>query len=181
MVSLINLTWLLDVWTTPSDLFTDFVYMGYYIAWLFAVSLVPHVRGHGNLEPSDRWLLAAGAILLSAFLFSYSILVPSRVAPEIYDIWVPSLLLFTCVDFILTLLLLRLMTTTGSMRWKILYGALAVNHFAAMMLDGVEALDYAGIYVVINIAASYLPWSIPFLIIVTAARLRNFRLPGSLT
>lgn len=175
--SLTNLLWTLDLWTTSSNLFTDSLYVGFYISWLFALSMAPYLRGGRTLEPTDRWLLGAGVIVLAFFLFSYFIIVPSRIIPDYYSNWAPSLLLYTFLDLVLTLLLVRLVFKSKSLRWKLLYGIFAISSFSMMALDLLETLDYAGLYQIDNIAASYLPWSLPFLGIVAAARVRNFQFP----
>ena len=141
------------------------------------MSLASHDLHHQEIERSDRWLLGAAFVVLSLFLFFYFILVPSRYTPENYATWVPSLLLFSFLDIILSLLLVLLLLKAQTHRWKVLYGILAINTFAFATLDLLEAVDYAVRFQWADNVSSDVIWSIPLWITVVGAQARYFKFP----
>lgn len=179
LASLINLGWFVDLWTWTAsvDMVIDAMYLSFYISWLCALSFAPQTRDDQSGERSDRWLFGAGAIVLAFCLFFYFIVIPSRITPEIYETWIPSLLFYTCMDFVLTILLIRLVIKTKSYRWKVLYGILAINTFTFALLDTLEAMNYSEQYQWTEAVSSDVLWSIPFLITAVFARVRNFKFP----
>ena len=178
--SLINLLGYAQYWTWTAsiDIAIDFIYLGFYICWFFALSFTPHSRNHQRFERSERWLLGAGATVLALCLFFYFILVPSRITPEAYASWIPSLLFYTFMDCVLTLLLVRLVFTAKTFRWKVLYGILAISTFAYALLDLLEAMSYSDHYPWAEVASSDILWSLPYLLIAVFARTRNFNFPA---
>jgi hypothetical protein len=177
IVSLLNLLWITDVWPVSFDVTTDSLFLLYYIFWFLALSLMPHDLQQKRVSRSDRWLTTAGIIVLSLYMFFYFILVPSRYTPEDYATWVPSLVLFCFLDFILAILLTRRSLKARAQRWKALYGALAVTVIAFALLDLIEALQYLDTSKWTESNAADIIWSIPYLIIVIIGRARYFKYP----
>lgn len=113
-------------------------------------------------------------VLLAFGLFFYFLLIPSRLNPEVYDSWVPSLLFFTGLDFVLALMFMRLTISAKTQRWKVLYSLLAAANFLFAILDLLEGMDYSWVYDWARSAASDTIWSVPFLLMVIVARARHF-------
>ena len=177
IVSLLNLLWVTDVWPVSFDVTTDSLFLLYYIFWLLALSLMPHDRQQEGLSRSDRWLTTAGVIVLSLYMFFYFILVPSRYTPEDYATWVPSLVLYCLLDFILAILLTRRSLKARTQRWKVLYGALAGTAIVFALLDLAEALHLMKPINWNQSNAVDVIWSIPYLIIAFVGRARYFKFP----
>ena len=184
VVSLINWLymvdwfWLADLWSATLDVTTDFILLGYYLCWLNALTYTPHSPGTKSLERTDRRIMGAGAMVTAFCLFSYFILVPSRISPELFDTWVPSLLFFAGLDLILALLLVFLVVNATNARWRTLYLLLMIICFTFMVLDLLEAMDYTERFQWADSAASDLLWSVPYLLVIVFARARNFSFPG---
>ena len=177
IVSLLNLIWVTDVWPVSFDVTTDSLFLLYYIFWFLALSLMPHDRQQKKLSRSDRWLTTAGIIVLSLYLFFYFILVPSRYTPDNYDTWVPSLVLFCILDFVLAVLLTHRALKAQTQRWKVVYGGLACTVIIFASLDLVEALHLLEPSNWAYSNAVEIIWSIPYLIIAFVGRTRYFRYP----
>lgn len=185
VVSLINLLriigqgksglWLSGAWAEPVDETIDGIYLGFYVCWFMALSLEPHSRHPHEFERSDRWLLGAGAITLSFFLYFYFFLVPGWYTPAKYATWAPSLLFFCFLDVVLTLFLARLMLKVWSYRWKVLYGILAINAFAFVLVDLLEAMSASGRGQWALPYWSDILWTVPFCASVLVARVRYFK------
>ena len=175
VVTPINIT---GVWDITFAVTADSMFLIYYICWLFALSFLPHKRHQKAFESTDRWLLVVGTIVLSLFMFFYFILVPSWFSPEDYASWVPSLLFFTFLDFLLTILLIGYALKTQNHRWKVSYGALAGVTGSFALLDLYETIRYSSnpFHWGENDAVDIL-WSIPFLLIAVVARARHFKYP----
>ena len=177
VVSLINLLWLTEVWPVTFDVMTDSIFLGYYMCWLLGLGFLPHNPTASEVINWDRWLLIAGAVVLSLFLFSYFILVPSRYLPESYSTWVPSLLFFGFLDLGLALILIAMALVVKDHRWRVLYGLLAGLTITFSMLDVVEALVHKEQMSWLSSNWSDIIWSAPYLVIAVVARARHFRFP----
>ena len=160
VVSLVNLLWYAGIWTASIEVLINSVFLGFYICWLIALSIAPHHQSHPEVRRYDRWLTGTGVVVLSLFLFFYFILVPSRYVPESFTAWIPSLLFFAFLDGILTFMLVRLLLRAQTRRWKVLYGALAVNTLAFTLIDLLEALSHTGQYHGVMDISSDIIWSI---------------------
>ena len=179
VVSLVNLLKTTGVWDVTFEVTADSIYLAYYICWLFALSFLPHKKHQEAFESTDRWLLVVGAIVLSLFMFFYFILVPSRFSPEDYATWVPSLLFFTFLDGLLTILLIGYALKAQNQRWKVSYGILAGITFTFALLDLLEANHYSNQLYWLENNSAELIWGIPYLIIAVVARARYFKYPKS--
>ncbi len=155
----------------------DYLYLGYFICWLFALGTRPH-DGPGPIEQQRyRWLQMSGSIGLALCMFLYFILIPSRLSPQSYDTWVPSFLFYTGLDLFLSLVLLSMLLNTGSLRWKMIYGALMAS---MVLLTGVDWLSALDEHIRRHWANHYLItacWASPFFFLVLAARLRTYDFP----
>lgn len=181
LVSVINLTLSITNWSmSPSiGLVIEFLYFGFYISWVWALSFAPRLRDFHSSDISNRWLFKAGATVLVFCLFLYFILLPNRIAPELYNTWIPSFNFYVFMDIILTLTLVYLVFKAPSYRWRVLYGILMINTLAFVMLDILETAGYAKNYQWPEVLSTDLVWNIPFLVIVVCARARNFKFPES--
>ncbi len=176
--SVINTLLSLELWHASVEIVTDAMYLVFYMGWFVALSFTPHAQGQ-SMARSDRWLLGAGMVVLALCLFFYFILIPSRITPEVYDTWVPSLLFFSGLDCVLILLLIRLMRNARTPRWSVLYRLLLVVSPLFAALDLLEALNYSERFQWGGTASSEIFWSLPFLVMAVFARARNFEFPGS--
>jgi signal transduction histidine kinase/CheY-like chemotaxis protein len=180
LASMINLLWAWELWNSNTDILTDSVYLLYYMGWFVAISFLPHIRKSHNQDLSDRWLLGAGAVVLVMCMFFYFILIPSRVLPDAYDSWVPSLLFYTALDCVLIVVLVQLIRSTKNQRWRMLYGIFAIVTLAFALLDLLEAIGYAKQFNWGGNSASDIIWSLPLLgmVILARARYLDFPLPA---
>ncbi|MGD9264247.1 MAG: response regulator [Lysobacterales bacterium] len=166
-----------DAWNTYLDVVTDAIFIVYYIGWLSALSLTPHVPGESAPRRSDRMFLMTAPIVLTFGLFFYFVLIPIRLAPEVYESWIPSLLFYTGIDIVLVLVLVALTVRARSTRWRVLYAMLACVHVSYAILDMLEALNYKWVYGWAELAASDVLWTLPFMLLVATARARDYEYP----
>ncbi|MFT5770171.1 MAG: hypothetical protein ACI9H8_002156, partial [Lysobacterales bacterium] len=178
VVNGLYLFWPADTWTTDADVLTDFIFLCFYISWMIALSFTPHDQDNQKLKYLDRWFLSAATIVLALSLFLYFILIPSRIIPEVYASWFPSLLFFAGLDIILFLLLVLLTINAQTFRWKVLYSLLAATNIVFAMLDSLEAMNYSTRFDWRMSISSEIIWSLPFLMIVVIARARHFEYPS---
>ncbi len=178
-VNTLYLFWSPGSWSALLDISTDAAFLGFYIGWFVALGFAPHNQEGQVLNSSDRWLLGAAVLVLALCLFFYFILIPSRVTPEIYASWVPSLLFFTCLDAVLVIWLVRLVLKAKTLYWKVMYSMLAITCFTYAGLDLLEAMNYAARYQWAKTAVSDILWSLPYLLIVVIARARYFEFPAA--
>ena len=179
LVSMINMLWEWKLWNANTDILTDSIYLLYYLGWFVALSFAPHIQKPQNPDRSDRWLLGAGAIVLVMCMFSYFILIPNRISPDVYSTWVPSLLFYTALDCILIMVLLQVIRSTKSQRWKMLFGIFAMVTLAFALLDLLEAIGYAEQFDWGANPASDILWSLPLVGMVILARARYLDFPES--
>ncbi|MGB5489076.1 MAG: ATP-binding protein, partial [Lysobacterales bacterium] len=163
-------------WSTSVDVITDAIFLAFYCSWLVAASAMPHiVRDRNAGHFSRRFFVAVGVLTLC--LFFYFVLIPSRMTPDTYDSWVPSLLFFSGIDFILAVVFVHLAIMAKSVRWKVLYGVLGTANIAFAALDLMESLNYTQVYSWGGSATSDILWSLPYLLIIVAGRARDYEYP----
>jgi signal transduction histidine kinase/CheY-like chemotaxis protein len=127
---------------------------------------------------TDVWPASFDVTTDSLFLVYYIFwFLALGLMPHDYATWVPSLVLFCFLDFILAILLTRRSLKARAQRWKALYGALAVTVIAFALLDLIEALHYLDTSKWTESNAADIIWSIPYLIIVIIGRARYFKYP----
>ena len=177
LVNTLYVVWQPGAWNATLNIITDSIFLIFYACWLVALSFMPHVQHKNNLHRSDRWLSGAALVVLTLFMFLYFILIPSRITPEIYASWVPSLLLYTTLDGLLALLFLWFALKTNSRRWQWIFGMLAVLSMLTAGLDLLEALNYANRFEWANANYADTIWSLPLLLVVMVARARYFEFP----
>jgi len=167
--------WLLplDYWTESFDIITDSIFLSFYTIWLIALSFAPHLSDEKTSNHSDRWLMGAAAVALTLCLFLYFILIPSRLAPEQYQSWVPSLIFYTGLDLILVVLFFRMAIIAGTLRWKVLYSLLAVSNIVFAALDLLEAMNYSTRFNWAGSIASDTLWNLPYLFLVVIVLTRH--------
>ncbi len=179
LVNMMYLFWPEDSWSASIDVVTDSIFLVSYISWLVAASSRSHFQDDQNSSRSSRWMLTTVVSVLSFGLFFYFILIPSRLAPVVYDYWIPSLLFYTGIDCILAVSFVHMALAARKQRWRVLYGLLAVANIAFASLDLLEALDYRSVYSWASYAGSDTLWSLPFLLMLVIARARSFNYPES--
>jgi len=177
VVSLINLLAMSRVWLTSFTTLKDFLYLGFYICWFLALSLTPHDKQHDEFKYSDRWLLGTGTVVLSVSSFVYFVQIPSWFAPEYYATWLPSMLLFSVMDIILAVALIRLAITAATRPWRLKYGMLLASIIGFALVDVLEATDYAVKAEWMRTNAMSVIWSLPLLLMAIVARARKLNIP----
>lgn len=167
----------LDWLRVEYDFNIDFLYLGFYISWLVALSNSPHLAC-GKREPqSHYWLLAGGRVGLAICLFLYFVIIPSWISPESYNTWVPSYLFYSGVDLLLILVLIRSLLDTQILRWRLIYGALTISIGFFLSLDFLAAIDYKVRYDWAEDPLIDLLWVSPFVAVVLASRFRCYQYP----
>lgn len=177
---IVNLLYLFmreQIWIGRYDVVTDAIFIAYYVGWLSAVSLVPHVSGKRKPSKADLWYLMTAAAVLSLGLFLYFILIPIRLSPGSYESWIPSLLFYTGIDCLLATVFVNLTIRARTLKWRVLYSLFASMHIMFAILDLLEALNYTWVYEWAEYAASDIFWSLPFLLLFIISRARSFEYP----
>ncbi|MEJ8566100.1 ATP-binding protein [Elongatibacter sediminis] len=172
--SLSNLVHALGLPRPLGDFATDLNYLFYYLAWLVALSYLPHRTPLQQQNQAESRLTRAGTLGLALCLFTYFVLIPSRIRPELYATWIPSYLFYTGLDVFILVMLVWTVHYSRSARWKMLYSLLAVSMAALLALDYLEALNYTVRYDWAGSGWVDIFWTTPFLGIALAARARHF-------
>lgn len=161
-------------WSTETaDLVVDFLYVGFYTSLLLAVQVRPdRPRGPRGLR-AERLEVAATLVFL-ATLAAYYLVIPGIGEVAEYESWVPSMLLFGILDCIVLARMARLWGTTGSRRWRALYGLLLVPVTLWLVVDAIEALGWLRVIPVVQggTPLDFL-WLAPEVLLVVIVRMRH--------
>ena len=157
---------------------TDGFFALYYFCWMIAVGLAPHRPAIGTLAANVRRIRSAGTVILIFGLAIYFIAVPLRLTHSANDAWAGSLFLFVILDLILFSRLTGLALSAQQPRWRATYGLLAAGQLMHSYLDLQEGLIYSGLMSWPFGSRLDWIWSLPFLTLVAAARLRHITLEG---
>jgi len=158
------------------SLVEELLYGGYYLALVFAVEARPDRREplpSGDLERSARW---PAVTVFVVGLLAYFVLVPALGNRQAYESSLPSLCLYVSLDLYLSTLLVYRARSTPLLRWRTLYGALALTAVLVLVTDLMELL-----LTLLRISSwgrgTDPLWNLPFVMLVLAARLRHAPLP----
>ena len=176
---LANSVWLLrqgQVGSGPADVLIDSLYLAYYLSLVFATELrADHVESVTPRSVEKR-LNLWGAVLFTFALLLYFVHLPSNLDPQTYGTWRAAPLLYVWLDLFFVGRFAYLTWDTRSPRWKVLYGTLLFSFCGFAIADG---LDTAVLLLQIEaIPKNYgsawdLFWILPFLLVMTTARMRH--------
>lgn len=166
------------LWMT--DVFSDILYLLFYLSLVLASAVRPDRRPASNSQRLEDNFDASGSILFIFGLLVYFIVIPITTSPADYDSWLPSLLLYVVLDLYLAVRFGYLASTTPGLRWRATYSLMTIGALSWGLLDFFEALSHIPDPWLEPFQPSLLDpmWSVPFLIFVAAARVRFLELPN---
>ena len=160
------------------DFATSVLYALYYVGLLMALERQPHRRHRWRplaLERSLAWP-AASAVVIGLFLYFPFIAVITDEAE--YRSGIPDLCLYLALDAYLALRWLYLCRVTSSLRWRLIYALIAASTLSLVFNDAVEAIGLiAGEELWHWEAFANVALYLPYLLMVSAARLRHHPFP----
>jgi signal transduction histidine kinase len=164
-------------WRWADDVWVDAAYLFFYSPILFAAECKPHLSSTGVRREVERQLRWTGVTLLVLGWYFYFVVAPAIADPVLFGTMLPSSLLFITLDAAIVLRFTWRSYSSGSARWRVLYGTVAlagVSLFATDTLDALEALRW---FALPDGATTDLIWAIPPFFLVLAFRLRDANLP----
>lgn len=114
-----------EFWRVPSEVVSDYLFLIYYLGLFAATATRPHERRDLGAPSSIESTELAGAAVLSFGLLAYFVVLPSRITPEAYATFVPSLSLYVLLDVVLVARLAWWCRTTAGSTWRTTYAAFA--------------------------------------------------------
>ncbi len=165
------------LWMT--DVFSDILYLLFYLSLVMASAVRPDRRPESHSQRLVDNFDASGSILFIFGLLVYFIVIPITTSPADYDSWLPSLLLYVVLDLYLAVRFGYLASTTPGLRWRATYGLMTIGALSWALLDFIEALSHMPNPWLEPYQPTLIDpfWSLPFLIFVAAARVRDLKLP----
>ncbi len=160
-----------------ANLVCEVGYALYYVALVLAVERRPDRREktpQTGLERLLKWPAIAACIL---GLLVYFILIPGFVNPEIYQTFVPSTYLYLILDGYLAVRFLHISRTTHSLRWKAIYGLVALSLVLSILSSFESRLYFTG-----DLGALEAPilWKLVIVSFILAVRTRHATFPEEL-
>ncbi len=162
-----------EQWPLAWSVLGDCAYVGYYLLFLLAIELKPHLQTMDQVEARQRRLRSTGVTLLLFGWLCYIAVIPAAVDRASYDSLVPSFLMYLSLDMLLIARLMWVRRESWSVRWATLYGILAASAGAMFVGDVLETLYIANIIGVGSGTLVDLVWTMPFLLAAAAARARH--------
>jgi len=164
-------------WRVADDVLIDAAYLFFYSPILFAAECKPHIPGLGVRRDVERQLRWTGVTVLVLGWFAYFIVAPVMIDPLGFGAVASSAFLFMTLDAAIVLRFTWRAWTSGSARWRVLYGALALTGVALFATDSLDALEGLGLFALPDGAMTDLLWAIPPFFLLAAFRLREADLP----
>ena len=151
----------------------DICYTFFYLVVFLATQCRPDVPRGGATADSLRTLEVSGSMAVVSVIYIYFVVIPNRLAPEFVS-WIPANHFYVLTDLLLFLRFSQLALGARA-RWRRLYGVMAATWLSWTGLDilnGLSALE--GWNEVLQSGQGVdLLWSIPLILVVIAARLRD--------
>ena len=153
------------------DLGGDLLLVAYY-GFFFASILTNSRRSGDSTGNVRRRVEFIGAqIFLLGFLIYFAV-IPAAFNAAHYESWVPSFIMYTVFDAFLFLGFIRLIKVAPTPRWRIVYGALALNFGIWVVLELIGAFLSSGLLSEVDVGKPFdLLWFAPYPPILIAARL----------
>lgn len=161
-----------DSWPHWASVLGDVAYVAYYLLFLLAIELKPHLQTMNRIAAGQRRLRSTAITVLIFAWLCYIAVIPAAVDRVRYETLVPSFLLYMSLDVLLIGRLFWVRRESWSVRWATLYGLL-IGAVAAMFLgDVLETLYIANVIALGSGTPADLIWTLPFMLLATAARVR---------
>ena len=164
-------------WRWVDDVWVDAAYLFFYSPILFAAECKPHLTNLGPRRDVERQLRWAGVTILVFGWFLYFVVAPAVADPTFFGTMLPSALLFVTLDAAIVLRFVWRALSSGSARWRVLYGAIALAGASLLLTDTFDALEGLGWRALPDGAMTDLLWAIPPFFLLLAFRLREADLP----
>jgi len=155
------------------SLLLDCFYFLYYLSWIFALQIRPHLSPERRSSEFSRDFSGTGRVLFAVGLFIYFVFLPQAILPEAYITWIPSFLFYIVLDVYIAGRLAFLWATQNSSRWRRLYGLLGAGAILWAATDIIDAMWTGGWIEVASPGLADVRWFAPLLFIVVAARAKN--------
>ena len=167
-------------WRPADDMWTDAAYLLLYSPILFAAETKPHLAGVRTGRGVERQLRWAGVTLLAAGWYVYFVVAPVVLHADSLKTATGSPLLFMMLDLMIIGRYAWRAWSCGTVRWRVLYGMIALAGVALLGTDTLDLLEGLGVFALPDGTITDLLWAIaPFLLLV-AFRLRESSLPQAM-
>lgn len=127
-------------WDLTHALVDDIGYQAFYGLVLMAMFTYPHRPAGWSRGDIRYWMEAIGTVLFAGGLLTYFVLVPAALDRTVYDSLAPSMMLYVTIDVALVLVVARHLRRAPDLRWRVIYGLLAVGLTTMLVGDVVETL-----------------------------------------
>ena len=164
-------------WRWVDDVWVDAAYLFFYSPLLFAAECKPHLANIGPKRDVERQLRWAGVTLLVLGWFTYFVVAPAIAEPSLFGTTLPSSLLFVTIDAAVVIRFAWRAASSGSTRWRVLYGAVALAGISLLLTDALDALEGLRWYALPDGAITDLLWAFAPFFLLLAFRLREADLP----
>jgi signal transduction histidine kinase len=164
-------------WRWEDDVWVDAAYLFFYSPILFAAECKPHLANMGPRRDVERQLRWAGVTLLVFGYFLYFVVGPAVTDPALFDTMLPSSLLFITIDGAIIIRFTWRAASSGSTRWRVLYGLLALAGISLLLTDAHDLAEALGWFALPDGAMTDLLWAIPSFFLLLAFRMREAPLP----
>ena len=167
-------------WRPVDDVWVDAAYLFFYSPILFAAECKPHLANGGPRRDVERQLRWAGVTLLVVGWFLYFVAAPAAADPALFGTMLPSSLLFITIDATIVIRFAWRSYSSGSMRWRVLYGLIALAGVSLLLTDSLDALEALRWFALPDGAKTDLLWAIPSFFLLLAFRFREADLPRAI-
>ena len=159
-----------QIWTV--ELTADLLNLLFYLFLVLAATSHPHLAER-SIRPvaADRSETIGTVLFFFGFLV-YFVLLPSHLTPEAYLGYVPSLLMYVVLDFLLAIGFLHLARHAGRGRWGKVYRLMGASVLLWFILDSIECLQYLNLLPWVDAGTPLdILWFFPYVPVIAATRL----------
>lgn len=160
-------------WTLSASVRGDVAYVAFYLLFLLAIELKPHLQTMNRVEAQQRRLRATALTVLLFSWLCYVVVIPAAVDRRVYETMVPSFLLYLSLDLLLLGRLMWVRRESWSVRWAALYGLLAAAVGAMFVGDVFETMYIGNVIALGSGTPADLLWTLPFMLVAATARARQ--------
>ena len=164
-------------WRWADDVWADAAYLFFYSPILFAAECKPDLANPGVRREVERQLRWTGVTLLVLGWYFYFVVAPAVTDPVLYGTMLPSSLLFVTLDLVVVVRFAWRSYSSGSIRWRVLYGTIALAGVSLFLTDTLDALEALRWFALPDGAKTDLIWAVPPFFLLLAFRLRDAGLP----
>jgi len=167
-------------WRWADDVWADAAYLFFYSPILFAAECKPDLANPGVRREVERQLRWTGVTLLVLGWYFYFVVAPAVTDPVLYGTMLPSSLLFVTLDLVVVVRFAWRSYSSGSIRWRVLYGTIALAGVSLFLTDTLDALEALRWFALPDGAKTDLIWAVPPFFLLLAFRLRDAGLPRAM-